>query len=443
MSTSEHPSWLVYDEDLVAGQTSTWLPEETIPSYKFYGGEIEVFFDKVPHIYFKYNADGEREDIAGVTTVIGKTLNKEYLKPWVAKVTIGKMKELMMTPDGRIRSFSTEELLSWFEEAKKEHTNVLHNAGNIGTLAHDAIEVSIKHAIANTNGVVRESPIVVLKEFDNFTPEQVQKAQSCATAAYDWMTAHSVVWMNTEKKVYSREYDFSGTLDGDAFVSSCSNPICKGCRGRVFTSRRAITDWKTSNQLSNDYALQTAAYVLAHLEEYEDLVIQDRWIMRLGKEDGKFECWYLPAETFEDDITAFLNVLATYRSMDKIEKRTSAENRKFTAFKKSIKEAAEELEKKQKSEARAALKAAKEDWDQKRKTFYKALRGQKVPKADAELQTETAFPKANRPGAKEESEPVQADSAVPTQANIAEPLPVATAPVSTPVVPKGQWKWKP
>jgi hypothetical protein len=441
----------VYDEDLE--QDSSWLPEnpaEELPSYKFYGGTIEIWFDKIPHIYFKYNDKGERQDIDGVTTVL-HVLNKEYLKPWVAKVTVNKMKELMMTPEGRIKSFSTEELLAWFEEAKREHKNVLDNAGNIGHLAHDAIETSIKHAIANTNGIVQTCPVVVLKEFENYTPEQVAQAQSCANAAYDWMNAHSVVWMNTEKKVYSREYDYSGTLDGDAFISSCNDRWCKGCRGRVFHQRRAVTDWKTSNQLSTDYCLQTAAYVLAHLEEYEDLVIQDRWIMRLGKEDGKFECQYLPSETFEDDITAFLNVLTTYRSMDKVERRISAENRAFTAFKRSVKkaekEAAEELEKKQKSEARVALKAAKEDWDQKRKTFYKELRDQKVPKLEAEQQTEAAFPKANRPGAKEESEPVQADSAVPIQANIAEPLPVATAvataPVSTPVVPKGQWKWKP
>lgn len=463
----------MYDEDL-EGQTSSWLPdtETALPSYKFYNDTIEVFFDKTPHIYFKYNPDGVREDIDGVTTVL-HVLNKEYLKPWVAKVTINKMKELMMTPDGRIKSFSTEELLAWFEEAKREHKNVLNNAGNIGTLAHDAIEVSIKHAIATTGGVVKTCPVVVLKEFDNFTPEQVQQAQNCANAAYQWMIDHSVVWMNTEKKIYSREYDYSGTLDGDAFISSCNDRWCKGCRGRIFQQRRAVTDWKTSNQLSTDYALQTAAYVLAHLEEYEDLVIQDRWIMRLGKEDGKFECWYLPSETFEDDITAFLNVLATYRSMDKIEKRTATENREFTAFKRSVKkaekEAAEEQDKAQRAAEREQLKAAKQQWDADRKQFYKQLRDQKVPKSDAEMQTESAYPKANRPGAKEEAVespngaiaesnrtgtsapetitkteniPVQEQKPPDTSKTISDWMARKTPIVSVPIVEKGKWSWK-
>jgi hypothetical protein len=334
----------------------------------------------------------------------------------------------LLHPDGRIKDFSTEELFAWFEEARNKHKERLDTAGEIGTIAHNALEEVILYAIANTGGIVQQAPVVKPPEFVSVTADQLSQAQHSADSAYGWMKAHKVVWIATEKKIFSREYHFTGTLDGDAIVNSCEDRYCRGCQGRTFTNRRAIIDFKTSNQLSSSYSFQTAAYLFALLEEFEALEINDRWVLRLGKTQGDFESWYLPSDTFEADLTAFLNALQLYRSLNQIEGRRSAERRAFTASvraeKKAAKAAAEELEKAQKAEARAALKAARAQWDAESKAFYKNLRAQKIPKAEAELQTEAAFPKANRPGAKEETAPTP-------------------APVSTAVVPKGKWSWKP
>jgi hypothetical protein len=448
------PDWMKFDEDELEGDSS-WLPEPVSAankSYTFYDNTVEVFFDPVPHVYYKFNDEGVREDIDGVTTVL-HVISKPYLVPWAAKLTVETLKSLMFNPDGRMKNFSTEELFAWMDIAKKKHKEKLNEAGDIGKLAHNALELAIQHAIDNTGGVVLEQPIVKPDEYLPTTAENLRKAQNCADRAFEWMQNHNVRWLHTERKIYSKEYNYSGTLDGDALIDSCNDRFCKGCRGRVFKDRRAITDWKSSNQLSDEYAYQTAAYQFAHIEEFPDLYIPDRWIMRLGKEEGDFECWYIPSDYFEADFNAFLAALNLYRSTEEIGERRSRENREFTAFKRAVKkaerEAAEELEKKQKAEARAALKLAKEEWDTKRKQFYKNLRDQKIKKDEAELQTEAAFPKADRPGSKEETDAADTgmlQGPVNTAATLYTGPTLNVPPTKTPVevvVPKGQWKWKP
>lgn len=413
--STTNPSWLVADEEL-----DTWNDDAAAatitashPSFKFYNDTITVYFDATPHIYYRKNEAGERKEIDGVTTVLD-VIHKPYLVPWAAKLTVETLKKFLLSPDGGINEFSTEELLGWFEEAKRAHKDKLNTAGTIGTLAHNAIEDSIKHAIAHTGGVVKTCPVVKVAPntpvSEMPTSEEIEQAQNCASAAFNWMVAHNVRWLHTERKIYSREYNYSGTLDGDALIDSCTDRFCRGCMGRVFKDRRAITDWKTSNQLSDSYAYQTAAYQFAHIEEFPDLYIPDRWIMRLGKTDGDFECWYLPDEHFVADFEAFLAALNLYRSLEEIEQRRKAERKKFTEFvrteKKGAKEAAETAEKVRKAEEREKLKAAKVLFDEDRKLLYKELRLKKMSKADAEAQVERMFPKSSRPGAKEEIEAV-------------------------------------
>ena len=70
-----------------------------------------------------------------------------------------------------------------------------------------------------------------------------------------------------------------------------------------------LIDFKTSNQFSPDYALQTAAYFLA-LEEMGFKVLQ-RIILRIPKDGGEFETITLPnnlenGNRLELDIKGFL-----------------------------------------------------------------------------------------------------------------------------------------
>lgn len=419
------PAWMQFDEDTNDGEGPSapvfapGSPEalaqaaieevHAVKSFSFYDDTITIYFDPGPHVYYRFVEDEEgreiRQDIDGVTTVLN-VVNKPFLVPWAAKLVIETLKSLMLNPDGSIKNFSTEDLFTWFDEAKNKHKEKLNEAGDIGSLAHDALEESVKWAIEFNGGVVKSNPVVNPPQWLNAPEDNIRKAQNCANVAFDWMIAHNVRWLHTERKIYSREYDYSGTLDGDALIDSCTDRFCKGCRGRVFKNRRAITDWKSSNHLSDTYAYQTAAYQFAHIEEFPDLYIPDRWIMRLGKEEGDFEAWYLPDEYFEADFEAFLAALQLYRSLDEIEGRRRVDKRAFTAFiravKKQEREQAEAEEKERKRLAREALKGAKVKWDADRKAFYKELRAQKISPVEAELKTEEKFPKTDRPGAKGE-----------------------------------------
>jgi translation initiation factor 2B subunit (eIF-2B alpha/beta/delta family) len=141
------------------------------------------------------------------------------------------------------------------------------------------------------------------------------------------MVAHNVRWLRTERKIYSRKYQYAGTLDGLATVDSCQDVAC--C-GRIYQDELSLIDWKSSNHLRTEYLYQTAAYQQAEQEEF-GCDIKARWILRLGKEDGKFEAWY--EQNFEQDFEAFLGCLNLYRANKAVEKRMS-DAKKLRTFKK-------------------------------------------------------------------------------------------------------------
>jgi hypothetical protein len=342
------------------------------PSYLFYGGTVEVFFDRIAHRYYRF-VDGLRQEIPGVTTVLG-TVNKPYLKPWIAKVTIEEVKRLLLDESGALKPLTVEEVAAALLEAKSAHKNILHNAGNIGSIAHDALDAEIIKAIAAGDGVVRTRPIVDPNHASNPTEDQLRQAQNCADAAYKWMQDHNVRYIHTERKIYSRLFDFSGTLDGVALVDSCNDSLCKGCRGRVFKDERCVVDYKTSNQLSDEYAWQTGSYEFAYLEEFLDEILTGRWILRLGKEDGAFECWYCSPDTFEADLEAFLSCLDLHRKKNAIEDRRAAENSEWSAV------------------VREGKKAITADNNVARKELYKKLRGEGMSVDEADSESRKQYP---------------------------------------------------
>lgn len=86
-------------------------------------------------------------------------------------------------------------------------------------------------------------------------------------------------------------------------------------------------------------------------------VVIDRWVIRLGKEDGEFQPWHLPPETFEQDLQAFLECLALKRSVNSIEERMKEEKAKIRAVKKTLRQEAKAREK---EDAKAAKKVERE-----------------------------------------------------------------------------------
>lgn len=278
---------------------------------KFYNDSVTLQFSERDHIYYRID-DGVPTAVEGVTSVCSIIDKSMYLIPWACKMMETKLLRTMP----KHAAESDEISIKWndFEQlvadAKRAHKEILVDAGDVGTAAHNWIEDSIRWAIAKNNGVVTE--------LTKAEPSDA-RAINCGNAALDWMKEHNVRWLKTEHKIYSKKWEYAGTMDGLAEVNGVLS----------------VVDWKTSNHLRTDYLLQTAAYWHAHFEEFYEDDISDRWILRLGKEEGDFEPWHLGPDTLADDFAAFTNCLTLRRILATIENRTKAEKKERTIKKKA------------------------------------------------------------------------------------------------------------
>jgi hypothetical protein len=295
----------------------------------FYDGAITLRFDKENHAYHLMLPDGTSEIQEGVTTISNILDHSMYLMPWAVKMMYLKLLKTMPreTVNGTEYTLSIlwTELDKILQEAKGAHREKFEDAGDIGHMAHSWIEDSIRIAIAKNDGIV--------EKMHPAAPED-ERAVNCGLAAFKWMQAHNVRWISTERKVYSRQHKYAGTMDGLATVDSCDDPSC--CH-RFFMDELSVIDWKSSNHLRIEYLYQTAAYQAAYQEEF-GVDIRSRWILRLGKEDGEFEAWY---ETdFETDFVTFRACLTLYRYNKMVDKRMRDLKKLKTFRKREAKKAA-------------------------------------------------------------------------------------------------------
>lgn len=312
-------------------------------SYFFYGGEVELRYAPKEHVY--YLVTGEELEVQdGVTTVVHIIDKSEALIPWACKMMAAKL--LAEAPYAIDEASGTKTLIlsgADFEkfvlDAKTAHKDKLEDAGEVGHTAHAWIENYIKSVIAGDEPRRME----LLAKF----PED-ERASNCCMAALDWMRAHNVRWISTERKIYSRRFKYAGTMDGLCKVDSCSDPAC--CPHH-FVDRLTIADWKTSNYLYPEYLLQTAAYAKAFNEETIDtwnhgdpemLLATDRWVIRLGKDDGEFDPWHADASTLEQDWEGFHLALLLGRAFKGIKARVKAKEDQEKAEVKAAKKAARE-----------------------------------------------------------------------------------------------------
>jgi hypothetical protein len=317
--------------------------------------EVTLRLDAEKHVYYLVREDGSLEKQSGCTNVLHVIDKSFHLMPWATRCMF---EQLVRTLPVRTRAdgivVTVELPLDDFKviatEARAAHKNRLNDASDIGRLAHDCLEKSIKYAIANTGGIVIE--IVDL-------PADACAA-SCVAAAHKWMKAHKVVWLETERKIYSRKYKVAGTLDGLAKVSSCDDYLCCECTAArpVFVDRLSIVDWKSSGALRVEYCGQVGIYKHSIQEEL-GIVVEDCWINRLDKETGEFEPWHLTAETFAADLEMFLCCLALVRAKEVVDDRMAAARKLRTAAKRAAKADAKRLAKDNERVAKALAKATK------------------------------------------------------------------------------------
>ena len=301
-------------------------PMET---YWFYAHTIRLDYDDKAHVYLK---DGVPQD--GVTTVV-KILDKsEALINWACKMMFQKALSLIAfyrhEQTGEI-SVSYEEFEELLNTARIAHRERLEEAADVGKTAHAWVEQFIKATIRRDRQARRDLLAHLPSD---------PRAASCCRAALKWMVSHNVRWLQTEKKIYSRQWGYAGTADGLCVCDSCGDRLC--CPTE-FSGRLSLADWKSSNALHIEYLFQTAAYEQAIEEEWKVDII-DRWVLRLDKTTGKFDPWHLEAETFDRDFAGFITCLEAVRTVKDVKARMKEGSDAVKARDKTVKKAAKEAQ---------------------------------------------------------------------------------------------------
>jgi len=406
-------------------------------SYWFYNNTIEIRFEPVDHIYFKVEELGNLTALLNVSTVSHIVDRSVALIPWAAKVAIEKLLRTIpvqiistgpedLSPVIVVPMMSLAEFTQIALQAKTAHKDKLEDAGDVGHEAHAWIENYIKARLRSAQG-----------EIDTLLKDRCkdERATRCTTAMLAWELAHNVRWIATEKKCYSREHECSGTLDGVALVDSCSDPTC--CT-TSFRDHKSLIDWKTSNYLYIEFLFQTAAYMGFQFEEFPDIGIVDRWVIRLGKEDAEFDPWYLANDTFKDDYAGFLACLNLKRIVIKAEERLKTQKQTLRAAKKAAKASAKELAIATAKVEKAAAKAAArlEKAEEKKRVQAEAKLAREAARAEAkrlkdEAKLAAKAPKSNPAVPVHESVQGVPESSVPgTVTPLAEQRPAELPPVA-------------
>ena len=240
---------------------------------------MRLEFNPASHRYFVTD-NGETFPVPSVTTILG-VVDKPWLIPWAVNNCLSICKGAIV-PDTPYAGMYLDQV---WEAAKSGYRKVRQEALDTGTQVHEFLEQYLKNP---------EKPVLPAEETD------VRRA---VDAAIDWLGKHHVEPVCIERRIYSRKYRYSGTLDKLAYVDG----------------ELSLIDWKTAKGIYPEYVLQTAAYLVAY-EEETGIKVKKRILIRLGKEDGVFEAHEYGRGDLKRDFKAFKGAQALYQRLQEMKK---------------------------------------------------------------------------------------------------------------------------
>jgi hypothetical protein len=318
-----------------------------LPVTYFYGGTEKLVFDKEPWCWYKCESDGSRTPLYGVTNIL-KVIHKPQLLPWGIKVCLAKMRQ-MLVESHYVITKEIQETFPLYEdtldeiikEAKKTDAKILHDAGDVGTDAHEFLEEYGKLTI-------RKDETRRLELLAHFPADE--RAENCAIAGLEFFDRHNIRFLACERPVYSRSLKAVGTADGIVLADSCDDPAC--CP-EYYRDSLTLLDYKTANGLYPSYLGQAAFYQQAYQEETCEH-IERRFILKLPKDDGKFESWHAAGDDlFRQDLAIYTYALGLYQSLHAVEDRLDRIRDEARAIRKAAETKADD--------ARQAVKCDKAD----------------------------------------------------------------------------------
>ena len=208
------------------------------------GDKVLLEYDHAAHSYVV-----EEEKIPNVTTLIDGVFPK-YLTEWAARCGADYWKE----------HYGTHEASDMYRGIINAHKDVSGAARDIGHETQSWLEEYINSSIKHPN------------EVDWKLGSLSDKSKNAVQAFLKWEASHDIVWMGSEKKIYSKEYNFAGTIDALAMING------KFC----------IVDFKTSAKIYKEAYVQLSAYAQA-IEEIHGRSVDLAVVLRLDKEEEKYQ----------------------------------------------------------------------------------------------------------------------------------------------------------
>ena len=247
---------------------------EEIECGTFYGKPL--IFRPKSHRYFFGG-----QPIPSVTTILGRA-DKPNLKDWIGRVTVEMVKSLAdEMEDGRYRIHHET-----LDRCQHAYRIVRDEAGDVGRFLHKYAEYVLQG----------ERPPL---------PTNEQERQGVKSFE-DWLGQNDVEPIALERRVVSEKHFYAGTTDFFGLVNG----------------RRSILDFKSGKYIYDEAWFQAEAYALALEEEgATEAPIEEKHIIRLGKETGEFEA--AKRKISEIDRAPFLALL----SYDKAIRAWGATNR--------------------------------------------------------------------------------------------------------------------
>lgn len=217
--------------------------------YVLYGGRVKMVFNKQWHRYTVNNIP-----VPSVTNIL-KVRANPALEGWAVKMTAQYFAPILETG---IAPCTKSQIVEILKSAKAYRFEVSKEATDIGKDFHDWAEEYINHKIAEEDNVPK-------------LPEN-EISVRCIDAFLEWEKENDVVYLSSERKIYSEKYNYAGTLDVECLVNGALT----------------LLDFKTSNGIYESYYIQLASYVAAREEEGSE-PFEQILVLRVPKDGSEFE----------------------------------------------------------------------------------------------------------------------------------------------------------
>jgi len=241
-----------------------------IKTYQLYNGEVILTFDEEKHLY-----SVEGRPVYGVTNIVG-VLEKPALRWWAVNQAIEYLQENWQPG----KEYDEVSIVQMLEQAKYAWRMESGKAKTIGAMAHKWIKEFLQAKVEGKP--LPEMPVNV-------------ELRNCINAFLKWLTDNKVQLLGAEQVVYSRRWEYAGTLDGDMLVND----------------KLSVVDFKTANEIYPEYWLQTVAYLMAKKEE-TGRDYKQALIVRIGK-NGELEVRGINDDYIDECFKVFRCCLGIYR----------------------------------------------------------------------------------------------------------------------------------